>query len=256
MQRLLALVLVLSLACSIARAQEEYTLSERTMDALVHVVAHELGHAFIREFDVPILGPEEAIADDFATVYVHLTFPARAEAIVAARAEQNLADGTDTGPFSEYADDDWRAGRAICVLYGLDPERYKGLRSRYDIDENSAATCADLGPEVGRSWRRLINAYRMPQDTRVTEVRLTGDDMPLTRFIADSRLGADISSLLRAIDWHSQITLSIEACEGGSNWSRNGRRITVCNAYIERFERQLGDCSLAESSHCPSTNSG
>lgn len=239
MQRPLV-ALILAASVSGARAQDVTELSQRTMDALVHVVAHEIGHAFLREFDLPILGPEEAIADDFATVYVHLTLPERAEAIIAARADQNLADGDDMGPFSEYADDDRRAGRSICVLYGLDPERYGALRDRYGMDEDEADTCADLSPEVGRSWRRLIDAYRMPEGARVTEVRLTGDDMPLTRFIADSPLGADAATLLRAIDWHSQITLAIEACDGGSGWSRGERKITVCDGYVERFERQLG----------------
>jgi hypothetical protein len=223
-----------------AAAQEQASLSERTMDALVHVVAHEIGHAFLREFDLPILGPEEAIADDFATVYVHLTFPERAGAIVSARADQNSADGEQVGPFSEYVDDDQRAGRMICLLYGLDPERHANLPGQYGMNEDEAATCRDLGPEVGRSWRRLIDAYTMPEGARVTEVRLTGDDMPLTRLIADSQLGADAGRMLRAIDWHSLVTLSIEACDGASEWSRGERRITICDAYVERFEAQLG----------------
>ena len=199
-----------------ARAQDAADLSQRAMEAIVHVIAHEIGHAILREFDLPILGPEEAIADDFATVYVHLTFPERAEEIVAARADWNLADGAEAGPFSEYRDDDERAGRSVRLLYGLDPERYGALRDRYDMAEDDAATCADLGPEVGRSWRRLIDAHRLAADARVTEVRLTGDDMPLTRAIAESELGAAARTMLSAIDWHSQVTLSIEACDGSS----------------------------------------
>lgn len=241
MHRPLALLLTMMLGCSAVKAQEGFTFSERTIDALVHVLAHEIGHAFIREFDVPILGPEEAIADDFATVYVHMIFPERAEAIVAARADQSLMDNEYTEPFSEYVDDDWRAHRSVCVLYGLDPKRYKGLLARYGGDEDAAANCADLAPEVGRSWRRVLERYRMPEGARVTEVHLMGDDIPLTRIIADSRLGADAATLLRAIDWHSRVTLAIEACDGSSQWARNGRRITICDAYVEKFERQLGD---------------
>ncbi|MEJ6394996.1 DUF4344 domain-containing metallopeptidase [Gymnodinialimonas sp. 2305UL16-5] len=238
--RLWILLSLLTLGASpSATAQETATLSERTMDALVHVVAHEIGHAVLREFDLPILGPEEAIADDFATIYVHMTFPERAMAIVAARADQGLADGAETGAFSEYVDDEHRAGRMICVLYGLYPDRYGDLQNRYGMDEDAAASCRDIGPEVLRSWRRVIDNYRMPDGARVTEVRLTGDDIPLTRFIAGSQLGEDAGVMLRAIDWHSQITLSIEACEGSAGWSRNGRIITICDAYIARFEAQL-----------------
>ena len=82
-----------------------------------------MGHAFLREFDLPIFGPEEAIADDFATVFIHLIFPERAEAIISARADQSLVDADEVPPFSEYLDDRWRASRSICLLYGLDPNR-------------------------------------------------------------------------------------------------------------------------------------
>lgn len=232
--------LAVSFCASSANAQDELTLSTRTLDALVHVVAHEIGHAVLREFDLPVLGPEEAIADDFATVYVQLMFPDRAEAIVSARADQDIADNEETEPFSEYIDDDWRAGRSVCVLYGLDPERYAGLRDRYGMDEDDASNCEDLAPEVGRSWRRIIENYRMPKGVRVTEAYFAGDDIPLTTFIVNSQLSEDAGTMLRAIDWHSQITLAVEACEGSGGWSRNGRRITICGTYVERFERQLG----------------
>ncbi|MEL6463610.1 MAG: hypothetical protein AAFQ58_01475 [Pseudomonadota bacterium] len=38
--------------------------------ALLHGVAHEASHAVLREFDPPILGPEENIAQDFAMALV------------------------------------------------------------------------------------------------------------------------------------------------------------------------------------------
>ena len=221
-------------------AQERQKLSQATMDALVHVVAHEIGHAFLREFDLPIIGPEEAIADDFATVYVHLTIPERAEQIVAARADQNLSDGEAAERFSEYFDDEQRAGRSVCLLYGLDPERYENLVERYDMGDEDATVCRDFGPEVGRAWRRLIDAYRIPDDARITEVRLVADEFPLAQTIVDSELSAMAYDLLSAIDWHSLITLSLERCEGETGWSRNQRKITICDSYVERFEEQLG----------------
>lgn len=241
MRRILPLVFGLAAAPASLPAQDEAALSQRTMDALTHVVAHEIGHAVLREFDLPILGPEEAIVDDFATVYVHLLFPERAGEIVTARSEQNLADGEEASPFSEYVDDDQRAGRAVCLLHGLDPKRHQELPDRFGMNDEEAATCRDLGPEVGRGWRRLIDAHRMPKGARVTEVRLAvDDDVPLSLLIGDSELGDASRIMLSGIDWHSLITLSVEACDGASRWSRNGRQITICDAYVERFERQLG----------------
>ncbi|MGL5008844.1 MAG: DUF4344 domain-containing metallopeptidase [Paracoccaceae bacterium] len=237
-QRVLIAAVVGSLAGPLC-AQTRPEISQTTQDALLHVVAHEIGHAFLREFDVPVLGPEEAIADDFATVYVYFVFPDRAADIVTARAAQNLADGERSGPFSEYLDDDKRAGRSVCLLYGLDPERYAAFPARFNIPDDDAAACRDFAPEVARGWRRQLATRTMPDDARVTEVQLRADDLPLTEFLSESAFRDDLYTLLARIDWHSTITLSFEDCDGSAAWSRNDRTIRVCDAYVTRFEAQL-----------------
>jgi hypothetical protein len=215
-------------------------LSKATQDALLHVLAHEIGHAMLREFDLPILGPEEDIADDFATVYIHMMLPDRAGAIVAARARQHMADGETAEVFSEYRSDEQRAGRSICLLYGLDPEHHEELARSFGLDGDAAEDCRDFAPEVGRSWRRIIETYRMPETALVTEVGSDFADTPTARSVAESGLMEPAYRLLAGIDWHSRITFAIEPCDGSSFWSRNGRRITICEPYIQRFEEQLG----------------
>lgn len=222
-------------------AQDTITLSEDTKHALLHVLAHEIGHALLREFDLPILGPEEDIADDFATIYVSLMLPDRAEAIVAARARQNLADGRVVEMFDEYRSDDQRAGRSICLLYGQDPERFAALADEFGLDGEDAEACRDFPTEIGRSWRRIIARYRLPETARVTEVGFFVADTDIAQAAANSDLQQDAYTLLAGIDWHSQITLAIDACDGTAGWSRNGRRITICDAYIRRFEEQLSE---------------
>src|SRR5688572_9004733 len=54
-------------------------------DVTLHVVLHELGHALIREFDLPVLGNEETMADAFATHYLTTYLPERALDVLTAR---------------------------------------------------------------------------------------------------------------------------------------------------------------------------
>lgn len=233
-------VLTLAVLSPVPPARAQDRLPPAAADALLHVVAHEMGHAMLREFDLPILGPEEDIADDFATVLLFLALPDRAGSAVAARARQNLADAEAAGPFSEYRSDAQRAGRSVCLLYGLDPDRHGSLAQDFGLTGDEAATCRDFAPEVGRSWRRILDAHRLPPGTRATEARVTLDDSPAALAFRAAGLEEDALALLAQIDWHSQVTLAVEACDGGSSWARNGRQITVCSAYIDRFARQLG----------------
>ncbi|KIC51137.1 DUF4344 domain-containing metallopeptidase [Tateyamaria sp. ANG-S1] len=216
-------------------------LPERVGNALLHVIAHEAGHAVLREFDLPVLGPEEDIAEDFATAYIYLTLPDRAEAIIEARAAQHRADGATPGPFSEYRADAQRAGRMICLLYGFDPNRYSALAERNMMNDDARDNCADLAPEILRSWRRTLQPLWMDPDARVTEVGLRVDPELELMAMANRDLVETALDLLTRIDWHSRVTLELEQCDGTAGWQRNGRTIFLCSAYVDRMIAQLAN---------------
>lgn len=234
--------LVFGLLCAPVTAQAQPQISQTAQDALLYTLAHEIGHAFLREFDLPVLGPEEDLADDFATIYVYLKMPDRAEAIIAAAATQKMADGEQPEMFSEYRNDDQRAGRSICLLYGQDPDRFAALATSFGLEGEEAANCRDFATEVGRSWRRTLAPYQMPTGARVTEVGLRiADNSQMANALATDGWRGDAHTLLSGIDWHSQVTLMLDACDGAAWWARNGRRITICDQYIARVAGQLTD---------------
>ncbi|MEO0356732.1 MAG: DUF4344 domain-containing metallopeptidase [Pseudomonadota bacterium] len=237
MKILISLTLCLMLP-AIAAAQ---AVSNATKDAILHVIAHEMGHALIREFDLPILGPEEDMADDFATLWIHRTFPDRAADILTARALEHMSDPQQPGVFSEYRNDAQRAGRSICLAYGIAPDMYRGLAGQFEMSGDDAARCQDWGPEVARSWRRVWTPLLIPNDAPVTELGSFVDGSDYMQQFAASGVLDDALMMLAQIDWHSRITLNLAQCDGTAGWSRNGRRITVCEAYIRRFDQVLGD---------------
>jgi hypothetical protein len=204
-------------------------------DLFLHVLAHEMGHAVIREFDLPVLGPEEALADAFAIVLLHQEMPQDAARITATRARAWLAEDGREGMFSEYPDDAKRAGAAVCLAYGLDPEGRAGLADAFGLAGEAAEACADFGPEQGRAWRRILAPLMMPEGAQVTELggRMDPGFDPGAR-PSDAALER-AAALLSRIDWHSRVTLALEQGACGAGWSRNGRRIEICDAYLARL---------------------
>ena len=213
-------------------------LSEHTEDVLLHVIAHEMGHALIREFDLPVLGNEEVLADAFATVHLHHRLPEDIGSIVEARVRSLLLEDDRESVFAEHPSDARRAGQILCLAYGLDPETHEPLAQRVGMTRDEAANCRDSAPEIARAWRRLVAPLERPSDAPITEVRTRFDDLPVLNLVRGNeklRLSYD---LLTAVDWHSQITLAFRDCDDGAGWNRNGREITICHALVERFEEQ------------------
>ncbi|MEM7489764.1 MAG: DUF4344 domain-containing metallopeptidase [Pseudomonadota bacterium] len=231
-----ATALLLSAWGTLCQAQE--ALSPFAEDVLLHVVAHEIGHALIREFDLPVLANEEIAADRFATYYLHRHLPDRVGEIVRARARSWLIEGGEETIFSEYPDDARRAGETVCFLYGIDPDRHGALVEESGMTGAEAADCRDRAPEIARSWRRILAPLEMPPGARVTEVGIEVADGPWRGPLEASGLGPVVHDLMAAIDWHSRITLVVDRCDGGATWARNGRTITICDGLIDRFEAQ------------------
>ncbi len=158
---------VVCVACLLSAA----TYADDALDnVFLHIVAHEMGHAMIREFDLPVTASEEAMADAFAVVALHYEFPTRAADIVADRAAAHLADVDAVGMFGECPSEARRAGAVVCLAFALDPEGHAAMAQRFGLEGEAAAACEDFGAEIVRGWRRSIAPYRMPEQARVTEV--------------------------------------------------------------------------------------
>lgn len=215
-------------------------LSRYTQNNLIHIILHETGHALIREFDLPILTYEEAMADDFATLLILSERPDDAPDILRDRIRSHLGDGDEPRIFSDYLHDAQRAGRMVCLAYGSDPGRFIGLAEDFGMEiAEEGSDCIDLTSEVARAWRRTIAPLRLPDGAPVTEFALRGDvDADLSARLQASFFGPVVVDLLASFDWHSLITLRFDDCDGGAYWRRNGRQIIVCSAYIERLEAE------------------
>src|SRR5690606_28871599 len=81
----------------------------------LHVVLHELGHALVREFDLPVLGNEETVADAFATCYLTTYLPDRAVDVLSARVTSLMIEAEDAAAIDWSGEHEPDARRAFRI---------------------------------------------------------------------------------------------------------------------------------------------
>lgn len=212
-------------------------------DVILHVVLHELGHALVREFDLPIFGNEETLADAFATHYLTSYFPERAESVLLARVQSLMIEANEVPRdewtvSGEHNSDARRAFQIAALGVAVDAEKYASAAKAAGMSDDDVSSARDYGTEIHRSWRRTLPALRMPAGQLSNEARLRYEESPLLKSLCEGGLADRLRAALRSFDWHSQVTISFQGGEGGAGWSRSRRTITVNSEYIQRFIRQ------------------
>lgn len=219
-------------------------ISEFAENVLLHVVLHELGHALVREFDLPILGNEETLADAFATHLVVSELPDQALAILSARITSLMIESSEV-PRKEWTvkgehNSDARRAYQICALaIAYDSSKFASLAKLVEMDERRQRQSADYGSEIHRSWRRILKPLRMPEGQVSREARIGVDSESVFEdAISDGKMLPTIAKVIKSFDWHSQVSVQFAGGDGGAGWNRSRRTITVYDRYVQRFNQQ------------------
>jgi uncharacterized protein YfcZ (UPF0381/DUF406 family) len=224
------------------------TASESSMEFALnvsrHVVLHEFGHALIREFDLPVLGNEEDMADTFATVFITQEMRDDAVAILKDRARSWLYEGSQVAPedydlAGEHELDTRRAFRTVCLLYGADPAVFSEVVAWIGLSEGDANDCSDIAPDVIEGWERVLAPYRLAEGGLSDKVIVQHGEANHTAAVRQSGLLEEVAEAMRRYDWPHPVRLHFDSCgREGSSWSRTERRILICDEYFDRFVRQ------------------
>lgn len=236
---------------SVAAAQggKSDEVSEFARNVTLHVVLHELGHALVREFDIPVLGNEETVADAFATYYLTTCMPDRAVDVLVARTTSLMLEaGEASQPVDwsgEHDHDARRANQIAALAVAADPVKYRPVAEIVGMSDEQIESACDYGGEIRRSWRRVLQPLWMPEGVASDEARVVHDEKnAFLNQLCGGGLAGEIEWAISRFDWHSQVTVRFAAGEGGAAWSRSGRTITVHEAYVRRFVEQGGRTEL------------
>lgn len=220
-------------------------MSQFAEDVLFHVVMHEIGHALVREFDLPILGNEETLADTFATHYIVSRMPLdRARRILKARVDSLMFEAEEVPRkewtvSGEHNSDARRAYQIVASAIAFDSDAYGSLAAAVNMNESDIRSAKDYGSEIHRSWRRILKPLWMPDGKKSSEARLViENESVFFSALREGKLAGELENAIKSFDWHSQVKLRFAEGKGGAGWSRSARTVTVRDGYVQRFNAQ------------------
>jgi hypothetical protein len=222
---------------------------------VLFVLAHEVGHALIREMGLPVLGKEEDAADALATVVAVKMASSFADRVIinAARGwflsdQRDKKDGVATDYYDQHGMDLQRAYNIVCLLVGADRKKYEGLATEVKLPEDRQATCRDDWVNASWSWEKVLKPHmRKPEEPR-TKIEVKYNP-PGQAYAALSEIGQKLQILETVATWLSDdfawktpIAVEMEVCgESGARWEWKTRRIVVCYEIIREFSQLFRD---------------
>ncbi|MHC6529812.1 MULTISPECIES: DUF4344 domain-containing metallopeptidase [unclassified Vibrio] len=153
--------------------EKRYGRSARqgAQDTLLHTLLHEVGHAFIAENDIPVLGKEEDAVDNFATLMM-INYVSEGQDMAISAADMFAFESEfrpDYYDFGEYIDehsfDLQRYFSTLCLVYGSDPSGYQHLLDEVENDylQDRKDFCIYQFERVNRNWHHYLSSARSPE---------------------------------------------------------------------------------------------
>lgn len=248
-----------------------------TGSAMVFVFFHELGHALIDLLDLPTVGKEEDVVDEFATwVFLKgaresdpqdadqgiqaLLLAAESWRLLWKSTEAQLARGRNLPWWDEHSLDIQRYYNIVCLIYGSDPGRFWPLVVRAEMPIARARKCEHEWPQKNAAWERLLagkyvrEGESRPAGTFGRFLFLYGEaksefGRQLEADMRESRGFEQIVEALNAILLLPPVEVPVIAKDCGfanAFWSGAERRIVLCwemfrfflDAYVEELKAQ------------------
>jgi len=143
------------------------TVRQALVSAVQFVVAHEIGHALIHEFDIPVLGKEEDAADSFAAYLLAdnpkfgpLTAISAAAVFDAMTPMNRRLDDSDWADEHSYPRQ--RVFQFLCWVYGSDTKRFRPIVGKDGLPRERAARCGREWREINGAWDQVLAAHVKP----------------------------------------------------------------------------------------------
>ncbi|WKX70932.1 DUF4344 domain-containing metallopeptidase [Streptomyces sp. XD-27] len=138
-------------------------IADKTAGVVTETLYHEVAHALIDRLDLPFVGREEDVADQFAAYHLIPQGKAGRAAVLAAADNYLLyagqTDPADIDFADEHLPDAARAANYYCYVYGSAPDRHRSLVDGERLTKERAELCEDEYDDLRRGWSTLLAPY-------------------------------------------------------------------------------------------------
>jgi len=137
-------------------------LDDIVLDVIMHTLFHELGHALMAQYELPLFFEEEDVVDSLANILlIEHTEYGPLVATSAAEMYRLEHEGMDEFQASDFWDehslDLQRHYDVYCSIYGANPDANENIITDvFDGDQNQANVCIDTYERVRESWDPLL----------------------------------------------------------------------------------------------------
>ena len=213
---------------------------------VIHTMFHEIGHAIIDQFELPVIGQEEDAVDAFATIEVVNIYFEDAQPILMDVAASWLymdaqTDREDLDFYDIHDLDAQRAYRTICHLYGLDPKNNKGAAEWAGLPEDTLETCEETAILAYDSWEAFLeNGVLLAENEGQTIIEMTHEETSLTEvkaLVEESNLLEDLRQYAQVnFAWPNPIEIRASECgESNAFWDPQELTVTLCYEIVQEW---------------------
>lgn len=130
----------------------------------LYTLFHEIGHAFVDLYELPITGKEEDVVDEFAAIVLIETGEDGLTGTLAG-IDQFQLDAEEasllgqTPYWGEHSLDAQRYFTLSCLVYGSDPDTFADWVDDDDLPQERAESCPAEYEQKRESWSTLLEPY-------------------------------------------------------------------------------------------------
>ena len=217
-------------------------LAEFVTGNLLFTLLHELGHAAIDQFDLPVLGKEEDAADSFASVRLMRIGAEFSDQVVANAAKswflldrRDRKEGEVVPYYDEHGLDQQRAYQIVCFVVGSNIEKFRKLADETKLPGDRFQSCAYEFRKAAKSWEAVLKPHLRPPDRPPTRIDVVYGEAKgrlelgaqIVRSVGFLESVAYFTSDLLA--WPAPFTLEMRTCgDPNAAWVPSELKLTMC----------------------------